>query len=244
MEILHTARLRRMVSKMNFGVSELVSRKVLRIIRVVLAVIIFYSVIMRTVHSWSNDIHPILYFTIQSNILCGLYWLWCAVFPERRNAKFTLVVTTYITITGLVFILLLEDGIIEQIYTRLGQHEITDITHYYAMIVSIITHYMIPFLAIIDFIVFTDMREIKTNKKVMLYPIGYAVFALIYTMFSSKFIYPFYNPSVVGGLGYVVLITLIIFALVFVIQKVLYWINCRTQARIEKYYASLFNTIR
>jgi len=215
---------------------NMINPKVLKNIRVILALVIFYTTINRCIYSWNKEIPPLLFFTVQSNLICGLYWLIGSFFSKARSNRLSFLVTTYITITGIVFVIFLDYGFLQQIYTKLAVGEITDIVHYYSMVGSIIAHYMIPFLALVDFLIFTDARELKQNGTVFIYPVCYFIFAITFAIMTGKYIYPFLNPDYVGGWAIVALISIGILCIILVINKGLYLLNRRVQIKIDKYY--------
>jgi len=223
------------------SVKNIVGRRTLRIIRAVLAVIIFISIANRCIYPWNSDVPPLFYFTVQSNLLCALYWLWSAFFPDKRNPKITLAITTYIAITGVIFVVFLDYGFTETIYTKLGHNEISDVVHYYSMIGSIITHYAVPFLAVIDYLLFTEEGGSKPTFKTMLYPLAHSIFAVLFTLFTEKYIYPFYNPEAAGGLPVVLLIAAVIFLIFYFVNRGLFRLNSVVQYKADRYYKKLLS---
>lgn len=218
---------------------NMVGEKILKRIRIVLSIIIIINIINRSIYSWNTEIPALFFFTVQSNLLLAVYWMGTSLFPKLRNAKMTLSITTYMVIVGIVFIFLLDVGFLEQIYTRLGEKKIDDIVHYYAMISSIIAHYIMPFLAFIDFILFTDTREIKKDNKVFIYPTVYFSFAVAFSLLTEKYIYPFLDPSYMGGVIWVVFIVFFLYIVLKLMNMWLHRINIKTQNKIDAYYEKI-----
>jgi hypothetical protein len=215
---------------------NIINPKVLKNIRVILALVIFYTTINRCIYSWNKEIPPLLFFIVQFNLICGLYWLIGSFFSKVRSNRLSFLVTTYISITGIVFALFLDYGFLQQIYTKLAVGEITAIVHYYSMAGSTIAHYIIPFLALVDFLMFTDTRELELNGTVFIYPVCYFIFAITFAIMTGKYIYPFIDPDYVGGWVIVALISIGILCIIFAISKGLYLLNRRVQIKIDKYY--------
>lgn len=218
---------------------NMVNPKVLKVVRIVLAAVICYSVVYRCIYSWNTDISPLLYFTIQTNIGCGLFWLLGSLFPKLRTPGLSFLVTTYIAITGVVFILLLDYGFLERIYAKLAAGEISDIVHYYSMVVSMICHYLVPLLAVVDFLVFTDARRVRHSLWVFLYPLCYCAFALVYGLATGKYVYPFLDPDFMGGWGMVALVAAGILLIIFLVSRALWHLNKKVQERTEHYYRAI-----
>lgn len=222
---------------------NLLNPKILRIARLVLSGLVFYSVVMRCVYSWNSDIPAMLYFTILTNLGCGLFWLFEGLFPNVKTDTASLLVTTYAALTGIIFIFLLDYGFIDTIYTKLELGEITDTIHYYAMTISSITHYIVPFLMLVDFLVFTDVRKLKPNRALTLaYPLCYFVVAIGFALATGQYVYPFFDPGFVGGWGVVALISAGILCVILLINSGLYRLNKKVQLGIERYYRSVLET--
>lgn len=213
--------------------------KILNRIRIVFSIIIIINIVNRSVYSWNTDIPALFFFTVQSNLMLALYWLGTSLFPKIRNPKLTLLITTYMVIVGIVFIFLLDYGFLEQIYTRLGDKKIDDVVHYYAMIGSIIAHYIMPLLAFLDFILFTDMRNVKRDNKIFVYPSLYFVFAVVFSFLTGKYIYPFLDPMYVGGWIIVLLIVVGLYLVLKYVNILLYKLNTKTQYKIDGYYSKI-----
>ena len=214
---------------------NVVNPRALRVIRVACALVVFCNTIFRCLFSWNHDIPPLFYFTVQSNILCGVYWLIGGLSPRTRTNQLSCLVTTYITLTGIVFIFFLDDGFLETIYTKLLLGEISDVIHYFAMIGSIFAHFLIPFIAILDFLLFSDMRGSRQGKIVFAYPFAYLALTLIYSRISEKYIYPFLDPAFMGGWHVVVILLAIILCLLALIDRGLRAMNRKTQNAIDRY---------
>jgi len=219
----------------------MVGAKVLKRIRIALSIIIIINIVNRSVYSWNTEIPALSFFTVQSNLLLAFYWLATSLFPKIRNSKLTLSITTYMVIVGIVFIFLLDYGFLEQIYTRLGDKKIDDVVHYYAMVSSIIAHYIMPFLAFVDFILFTDTRSVKKDNKVFIYPSVYFAFAVSFALITGKFVYPFLDPYYMGGKIWVVLIVAFLYVVLKLMNMWLHRINIKTQNKIDAYYKKILD---
>lgn len=218
---------------------NMISPKVKKILRIMLAALVIYSVIYRSIYSWNTEIPSLLYFTIQSNLACALFWVLGSIFSKIRTNQLSLCVTTYIAATGIIFMLLLDGGFTQTIYDKLSHGKIGSLVHYYALMCSSISHYMIPLLAILDFLLFIDFRNQKPGMMFFVYPVCYFVLATVYAANTGKYVYPFLDPTYVGGLPILFVILVGILLVFLIINRGLYKLNKLVQQRIESYYRRL-----
>lgn len=125
----------------------------------------------------------IIYFTIQSNLLCFLYFLGLVIFTITKKLKkgelyyiSKGMVTMAITITMLVYWLVLSSG--EGMEAYIGHN----IENYFV-------HLFTPLLVIFDYIIFGEKGHLKKN-----YPfiwsfvlVAYLIFYLIYVSLGGRF---------------------------------------------------------
>lgn len=223
------------------NVTNFISPSLVKIIRIVLGCIVLYSFATRLLFSWNKDVPAILYFTVQSNLLLGLYFILTSVFPRLRNNKITHSIALYMIIVGVIFILVLDEGFLDKIYFNLGNKKISDIVHYFSMINSIITHYLMPFIAFLDYIVLNDMRDEKLNFSFLIYPSIYFLVSTIFGSITGNYVYPFFNPNFIGGHIMLPIVMLGLMIIFIFTSKILYKINCRAQTGIEKYYNKILD---
>ncbi|RDG29684.1 hypothetical protein DV872_20440 [Oceanispirochaeta sp. M1] len=218
-----------------------ISSGLMNLLRIILGIVIIYYIVERSLFSWNKEIPSIYFFTIQSNLILAIYWILSPLVRKKSHPVFSLVVTTNMVITGSIFIMLIDEGFTDKLYLMLENKIISSMVHYISMASSIITHYMMPALALLDFLVFVDLGTLKPGRKifVLIYPICYFIFHLIYSSLSGNFIYPFFDPDFVGGNVLVVLLTLGMVAAVFLIGIGLVALNRLVQGRISHYFKKL-----
>ena len=168
----------------------LVNIWIIRLIRVAILILGWSSIIITLILSVGNpDI--LSAYTIQSNLIV-MIWLSIALFFQERKKDYWFfksvirgAITLYITITFLVFAILLSPyyqptGI--GIYTNLA------------------LHYLIPIAFIVDW-VFTELNQKYSWKYIvywLCYPILYLIFTLIRGIFTGDYIYPFLDLESMG----------------------------------------------
>ncbi|AFS79735.1 putative membrane protein [Gottschalkia acidurici 9a] len=130
-------------------------------------------------------------FTIQTNIMV-LIWSTCSIiYTLTGNNKFLIptnirgAVAVYISITGIIFFLFLEP-----VYGTTGYR------HY----IHVITHYIIPFAYIIDWLLTEERKTYKWKYIIYwnIYPIVYYLGYLLYGFFTDKYPYVFIDLNALG----------------------------------------------
>jgi len=219
---------------------NIISPKVVKAGRIILGIILLINLIYRILYSWNNEIPALLYFTVLTNMLIGIYYIGISIFKKLRKNSITHVLTTYIVIVGSVFVLFLDDGFIKEIYTKLSNSTINSTVHYVSMINSILTHYFMPIIVSLDYLVLTDMRETKINNKILLiFPLVYLAAAMVYGLLTGCYTYPFLDLEFVGG-WVILIIVIIALAIVFILTSYfLRKLNCKIQNKIESYYRGI-----
>ena len=128
------------------------------------------------------------YFTIQSNLIVIVYFWLIFSLKLDKNKKFNDFlggVTVYITITFLVFAIMLAGTWNPNGVSQLG---------------NILNHYITPLLTI-GFLVWYRQEynfEFSNIKKWIIYPLLYVVFVLIHGSITSDYIYPFFEVDTLG----------------------------------------------
>lgn len=134
------------------------------------------------------------YFTMQSNLLV-LLWLLLAVYYNSNAEKLHSImgslkgaITSYITVTFIVFALILAPG-----YTPTG----FDWFH------NFIVHYFMPIGFILDYFLFeTKIYNWRWIPKWYIYPVIYLIFGIVYGIVTLDPIYPFFNFDATEGIGW------------------------------------------
>ncbi len=220
-----------------------ISQRVKTIIRLVLGILTLINVAARIIFTWSTEIPAIFYFTVQSNILCGLYWVFSSAGCIRGKKLIPLAVTLYMQVTGIVFSLLLDEYFTSTLYSLLIAGKISPLIHFYSLHISGIAHYTIPLLILIDYLALHDMRDIPFRRAlaVLAYPLLYFVFHLGHSLLTGTYIYGFLHPDVMGSWLMVAAASVLILAAMAGILRLLLLLNKLAQDRTEQYYQGLLS---
>ncbi len=136
-------------------------------------------------------------FTYDSNLIVALVLILVSV--NKLNSKYMLYATIYITITMIIYHLLLGDGLASEAWT------------------SIVLHYLIPLYMIFDLLVLTGIEKVKYTEafKVIVFPLIYFAYAMIFGALTSNYPYFFLDINEVGILGLFkwIVILLIVFGI-------------------------------
>lgn len=131
----------------------------------------------------------IIYFTIQSNLLCFLFYLIVVILmitkKLKKNDMYYIskgMVTTAITITMFVYWLLLSSG--DGMEAYMGH----DLENYFV-------HLFTPLLVIFDYIILGEKGNLKKN-----YPFIWSFILIAYSLFNV--IYVFFGGTFSGGVKY------------------------------------------
>jgi hypothetical protein len=152
------------------------------------------------------------FFTIQSNILAAtMLVLTALVRPDERSRVFDALrgaVTFYITITGVVFALLLS-GLQEDLDTHIA-------------FVNFVVHYLTPVVLVVDWLI--DPPRHRLGLRIALawlaYPLAWFVYTLARGRSTDWYPYPFVDVTRHGYGG--VLVRGVVFALAFAIGAVMF----------------------
>ncbi len=136
-----------------------------------------------------------------------------ALFPRwiESNASFRGAVTVYMTITGLVYAVLLAP-----IAADVGS---------YAPWANFTHHNLGPGAIVVDWLLFPPIKKISRRMAWLwlIFPAGYFTFSLIRGAGVNWYPYPFLNPTRVGGYGFVALYAAGIFIVFVVIAMFTRW---------------------
>lgn len=169
---------------------------------IILAIIALVGVLATTISAgldhlesfFGSALSTLKYFTIQSNLIISAYFF---AFFVRANKpadgfdRWLGGVTVYITITGLVFVTLLQS-----IWHPTGL----------GLLGNILNHYLVPILSLGFLISFRkDYRfSYKDILWWMIYPLGYAAFMWIHGRLTGDYIYPFFDIASIGIGGFLI----------------------------------------
>ena len=167
----------------------------------------------------------IVYFTIQSNLLCFMFylvWVMLLVFHKQKpDDKYYMVkglVTTSITLTMVIYNILLATGNINAYDGHL--------------IECIFVHYLVPLMIICDYFVFEEKGHVKYSYP-LIWSIGlifYGIFYIVYVTHGGDFVegnyaYSFLNVDKFGLIGVVANCLIIYMCFVLFGYIVLYFDN-------------------
>jgi len=165
----------------------------------------------------AERIPALSYFTIQSNIIT-LTWFICLVFYLFSNERLlktavhpnvTAIVTTYILVTGVIYWLVLVP-----IFFEAGADNSWLFTPK-----NIWNHTLTPFTSIVMFFFARENNPVPKPKPRLplffLYPAFYIAFGLYYAL-NGQYLYPMFNPELLGGWLFVGL-SLLVIVLLFTI---------------------------
>ena len=132
------------------------------------------------------------FYTFQTNVFVGLWYLFSGLLPGKEKPSFLITdsfkgaITTYITITGLVYNLVLIP--VEIAYVG------------YIPFVSVVTHMIVPVMMVTDFIITPPVKKPQWKKLPLwlTYPIVYAAITLLNGAINDFYPYPFIDPGQVN----------------------------------------------
>jgi hypothetical protein len=218
----------------------LLPNKILTIVWRILIIVASLTGIFMSSKSISDFINKLLYFTIQSNIMlvvCMGYALWATLRNTNRPTPLIKgAVTVYISITGLVYNLILARtagppaaGSI--IVPLIGGSLSNDLLHIFA-----------PIMAVLDWLLFDVHGNLSWRYPLrwLTYPLVYLVFVLIrgplvHGPFAYPYLqypYPFLNVAAIGYSG--VALNTLIYGIAFWLIGLLFVAVDRAIARIQR----------
>ncbi len=188
-------------------------------------VFLFNTISASTMNYNSEKIHALLYFTNQTNILMLFWMIFLSLYTlsgEKMmrfsvNPNLTAALTTYILITGIIYWLVL----VPTFYKPGGDNS------WLFSPFSIWTHSIVPVTGVILlFLVKATPDKAPANKKSLyffIYPLLYLCLG-IYLSTKGKYLYPMFNPELLGGWVFVALslaaILVIFTGIYFVLLKI------------------------
>ena len=166
------------------------------------------AIFFPTVEIGLKRLPAIAFFTIQSNILAAAWLLHtglCELVPGLPHLKpvLGLMLCCYITVTGIVYwaVLVPMLGFEKELFaaTNVWMHTVT------------------PVVVPVVFTLMPKTKEIQARSilPMLVYPFLYTVYAYILHRAIGVYVYPFYNPSAMGG-WLLILIALTLISGVFV----------------------------
>ena len=189
--------------------------------------------------SGAPSLNPIIFFTIQSNIVCAAIWIALLIHPKLPPVWHG-VAAQGILLTMVVYHFLLAGG----------SFSMSSFTGSLYGVANLLVHYVVPTMMIIDFLILADRRPLSRLAPVWwaVFPLAYFGFAMIHgatgrpvyqgaaTSYPYFFIDPngpgfFANPQgFLGVILYAVVICVVYIAAGYVMRAVYLLIRPRTTA--------------
>lgn len=160
---------------------------------------------------FTNDKFPywLPFYTFHTNLFVAFWYILAGALPYKDKPSFWLntslkgAITTYITITGLVYNTLLIP--VERAFRG------------YIPFASIVTHIFVPLIMILDYLLspVVDKPDWRRLWLWLSYPLLYGAGILIGGSISGKYPYPFIDPQQVGSIPQLIInyVALILFHL-------------------------------
>lgn len=131
------------------------------------------------------------FFTIQSNLLVALLLMTVGIYvllgkSGRSVAYLRGALTLYMTMTGIIYVLLLS-GYEQGLQTTIPA-------------VNIVLHYIMPVVVLLDWLIFPPQKRLLFQKALawLVYPILYLAYSLVRGIFVGWYPYPFIDPVTSG----------------------------------------------
>lgn len=210
-----------------------INSPVIHYLKIGLGLFALYILLERTFHSWNTSVPSVYYFTVLSNLFCCVLWLYTGFTKKKVSAHIHGAVTLYMFITGVVFSVFIHQMFTEGLYTALLAHKISQSAHFTALTCSTFTHYVFPTLIVIDFILFAPKGKLTaiSSLKFLIFPVLYCLFHTILGITTGQYLYPFLDPTRLGGwsmvflsIGLLSIAFILIAKLLFAIKERLYQI--------------------
>ncbi len=155
-------------------------QKLLNYIRLAVATLGLIGTLSSIITYKVNPFEVLATFTYMSNFLIAFCLI--AIALNDKNKKFLAIATTYISITMVIYHVLLGNGFANETWT------------------SWITHTIVPLYAIIDFIFLSNVRPLKYKEipKFLIFPIVYLIYTIILGAITGKYPYFFLDIQELG----------------------------------------------
>ncbi len=131
------------------------------------------------------------FFTIQSNLLVALLLVTVGLYvllgkSGRSVAYLRGALTLYMTMTGIIYVLLLS-GYEQGLQTTIPA-------------VNVVLHYIMPAVVLLDWLIFPPQKRLSFQKALvwLVYPMLYLAYSLVRGIFVNWYPYPFIDPVASG----------------------------------------------
>lgn len=169
-------------------------QKPLAVTRIAFGIIALGAIVTQLIDSAKKGrdlVNFFSFFTIESNMLAValLLTLGIATFLHKDSKRIPYLrgaVTLFMTMTGIIYIMLLS-GNEESLQTTIP-------------VINIILHYLTPAVILLDWLIFPPKQrmEFRIGLIWLLYPAGYLLYSVVRGSFTGWYPYPFINPTING----------------------------------------------
>ena len=167
-----------------------------------------------------NPVNFFSYFTIQSNLLAVAALLWTAAAWQRARSDthefFRGAATTYLTVTFVVFALLLADTDVDTAIVWVDR----------------VLHRVMPIVVVADWLIDPPSRRIEFRRALwwVAYPVAWVAYTLVRGLATDWYPYPFLDPAN-GGYGAVAIYSVAILIGMLVFIYAIVWMGNGMSAR-------------
>jgi hypothetical protein len=164
----------------------------------------------------NRALRVVSFFTVQSNILCGVTSALLARSPRRDGPSWRpvrLAALFGITVTGIVY-----GTVLSKVHEPHGWQE---------TFTNTVFHYIVPIMMVVGWSLFGPRRRIerRTVTLAMLFPVAWFTYILIYGRITKWYPYPFVDV-ITHGYGRVAINAVLVVAVLLVVTG-LYWFGDR-----------------
>lgn len=223
----------------------LIRSKTIKKIQLITGLFALILMVFRFVFSWNPEVPAYFYFTVMSNVLCAIFWIYRGLSNRRVPSLLHGIVTMNMVITGIVFATVINPIFTTGLYEALDHQKINATVHFVSMTCSSFTHFIFPIMISLDFLLFCPAvkLELRHYRRVLLFPLGYSLFHSVYGIKTGVFLYPFLDPNQVGG-WLVVLMVMVLMALIFTfVFSLLHRLKNHVQKNIKTYVRDVFHQV-
>ncbi|MCX8131490.1 MAG: Pr6Pr family membrane protein [Clostridia bacterium] len=168
------------------------------------------------------------YYTIQTNIIMGVYWFFAAakrnVLRKQGFEVFGLMSTVAISITGSCYFIFLHSDYLVLLKGLYESGKTTGFLYYFDLFCTYVNHLVVPVMSLIDYVIIK--QHFRMEKRHMLFPLIipfiYFVFHTVRGLLSGYFTYSFIDPEKMGGWIYVILMFFALAAFTMILSVALF----------------------
>lgn len=223
----------------------LIRSNTIKKIQLITGILALVLMVFRFTFSWNPEVPAYFYFTVISNILCAGFWIYRGVSDRRVPSLLHGIVTMNMVITGIVFATAINPIFTTKLYEALESQSINATIHFVSMTCSSFTHFIFPIMITLDFLLFCPAVRLEARhyRRVLIFPLGYGLFHSLYGIKTGTYLYPFLDPSQVGG-WIVVAIIMVLMAVIFTfVFSLLHRFKNHVQKHLSLYVHEVFHHV-